>query len=231
MESVLTLTICILSKKYGAVITRYIESLVFNLLVSCIYFSINFWKKLHPWIFAAGENDSFDSLKGKYVYIASRVGNKHEIIGQNVLFTTGNIIAWIHTCSEWVVSGRYPKNSKTWQWVLRADEEVMQIIKAIGNWYFSEHRDHWSKVSLKVGCITSSEALVAIGVLRWSRMYGLSWCLGQNAACMLWVSVLSSAAIFSQNLEEFSFWRWWGDFGSSGWKELLSSWRGMKNVG
>lgn len=100
MKSVLTLAVCISSKKYGAVITRYIESLAFNLLVSCIYFSINFWKELYPWIFAAGENDSFDSLKGKYVYIASRVGNKHEIIGQNVLFTTGSVIARIHTCSE-----------------------------------------------------------------------------------------------------------------------------------
>lgn len=100
MKSVLTLAVCISSKKYGAVITRYIESLAFNLLVSCIYFSINFWKELYPWIFAAAENDSFDSLKGKYVYIASRVGNKHEIIGQNVLFTTGSVIARIHTCSE-----------------------------------------------------------------------------------------------------------------------------------
>lgn len=30
----------------------------------------------------------------------SRVGNKHEISGQNVLFATGRIIAQIHTCSE-----------------------------------------------------------------------------------------------------------------------------------
>lgn len=54
----------------------YIESLGYNLLLSCIYFSINFWKKLYLWIFAAGNSDLLDSWKGKCVDIVFRVGNK-----------------------------------------------------------------------------------------------------------------------------------------------------------
>lgn len=89
---------------------------------------------MYPWIFAAGENDSFDSLKGKCADIVSKVGNKYERRGQNVLFATGSIIAQIHTCSECVVCGCYPKNAKTQQRTPRGDEEVIQITKGIGNW-------------------------------------------------------------------------------------------------
>lgn len=86
-------------KKKGTLITIY-TIVSFNLLVSCICFLINFWKELHPRIFAAGEDDSFDSLKGKYVDIVSREGNKHEISGHNVLLATGSITAQIHTYNE-----------------------------------------------------------------------------------------------------------------------------------
>lgn len=43
------------------------------------------------------------SLEGKYVDSVLRVGSKHQISGQNVLFATGSKIAQIHSCSQWSV--------------------------------------------------------------------------------------------------------------------------------
>lgn len=90
MKSVFTLALCIFFT------SGYMESLGCNLLLSCIYFSINFWKKLYLWIFAAGNSDSLDSWKGKCVGIVCSVGNKPGIRGQCVLRATGSTGAQLH---------------------------------------------------------------------------------------------------------------------------------------
>lgn len=82
------------------------------------------------------------------------------------------------------------------EWEISMKEVVKNVLLAAGSIIARIHSCS-ERVPLKAGHITSAEAFVAVGVLRWSCAHGLSWCLGQNAACVLGVSLLCSAAVFS----------------------------------
>lgn len=140
------------------------------------------------------------SLESKCVDVVLRVGSKHQISGQNVLFATCSRIAQIHSCSQWsvgVIPGMLGHSSEQSGWggdrngkgleagnlstgtgKVLSEAGPMRTLKLFSS--------HWC--ALVVLCVVFS------GVW-WQSAAVLVFNIAVVLAWMLWASVLCSAAI------------------------------------